>query len=71
MDYENRSNFSINVCKALINGEIVEYDMADTGEFLAPGDCPGWKYIGCGVIYSIMNGVLLDGKIAHHFWQRI
>jgi len=70
MDYEDRSNFNTDVYKALINGEIVEYDMADDGWNRAPKDYPGWKFIGTGVLYSI-GDVLQEGRFANHFWQRI
>ena len=59
---------------AKIGNRIVEYSMADSGEFRNPesfvtGDNV-WIYIGCGTIYSI-NGVRQSVKLAMHFWKSI
>lgn len=60
--------------KALINGEIVPYDFADTGENCGPEthirDNVLRLYLGTGVIHSC-HGVKQDGKRALHFFRLI
>lgn len=60
--------------KALINGEVVSYDLADTGENCGPEthirDNVLRLYLGTGVIHSCY-GTKQDGRIALHFFRLI
>lgn len=56
------------VTKALINGQIVDYDMCSEN----PNAYDGFvlvTYLGKGVIYSV-NGKLQNSDRVVHFWKR-
>jgi hypothetical protein len=74
--YENWSTKKRIRSTACINGKLIEYDLCDTGEHLAPQnhllDHALYLFLGTGTIYYQVDDVnQKNANIAYHFWRII
>lgn len=61
------NRFTKSHTEALINGNIVQYDNADST--YDPSLHSKFEYLGKGIVYSVNGVIQKNPKVLYHFWK--